>query len=590
MQPSSNDLLVAALALGYRYCGLGDLRRGLRAAKAEGLAAALESAGVLSPRRAEKLRRGADLAARLRADAIYGVIALRNRLVSGALLNACMEECRSRGYERTLGEVLCARGVLSPEQHEAILRRREELTPQLESKERTLARAIDLERDGDELAELKLAVLFGEVAAKLSFLGKTDFEAALAACEARERGEDPSAAARRARETFGSSPAAGAGAAVSTAPGTGSPAASASSGTTPGSGSPDDDRDHAIKGYELLDKLGAGAMGAVLKARKLDSGEIVALKILKPQLAADREYVLRFQREAKAVGRLSHPSIVRALQVGRSGDYYFFAMEFVEGKTVAEILKERGRLDERTALRVVARVASALHHAWQHRIVHRDVKPDNIMLTTQGEVKLTDLGLARAVRREATLTITGVVMGSPAYLSPEQAKGTQDLDVRSDLYSLGATLFHMLTGKVPYDGESPLQVMLQHLNAPVPEVRRFAPEVSEATRLLLLRMMAKRPAERPQKASAVEAIARKIEEALARGETPAVPAALAPAGARPPASAPTAQAPTADAATPAPRPPARGHRASDEGSPKERKHREAGERLRRMARKRRRRF
>ena len=263
-------------------------------------------------------------------------------------------------------------------------------------------------------------------------------------------------------------------------------------------------------------------MGAVCKAVKRDSGEVVALKILKPDLAADQEYVQRFLREAKAVARLSHPNVIRAVQSGKSGDYYFFSMEFVEGNTMSELIKAKGRLPERLAIMVTRCIGSGLGHAWDHQIVHRDIKPDNVMLTSDGRVKLTDLGLARNAKQDSTLTITGVVMGSPAYISPEQATGEKDLDTRSDLYSLGATLYHMLAGKVPYDADTPLHVMLRHMNDPVPDIHEAAPEVSEATRQLIMKLMAKQPGDRFQHGREVEVAAQAIEDALARGVTPPI--------------------------------------------------------------------
>lgn len=470
--------------------------------------------------------------------------------------------------------------------------------PDLLAKARALAATIDLERDAPETAELKLAMLLGEVAAKVSFLSRQDLEAGVEAQERVAKGlpaeAPPTARPRPAAVADG----------LLHAPSAPMPA--------PGEGGEDPAQD-PIKGYELLLKLGAGAMGAVLKARKRDSGEVVALKILKPELAGDREYVERFLREAKAVARLNHQNIIRAIQAGKSGDYYFFAMEFIEGQTVSDLIKAKGRLPERFAMMVTRCIASALAHAWQHQIIHRDIKPDNIMVTKDGGVKLTDLGLARTAKQESTLTITGVVMGSPAYISPEQATGEKNLDSRSDIYSLGATLFHMLTGKVPYDGETPLHVMLKHMNDPLPDVKKHAAQVSEATRQLIYKMMAKRPEGRLQKAQEAEAAARAIEDALARGEVPPLAwagaptaaagvasseqqARLAPAGARkgPPSegaamSGSSVQRRAAGAKRPTSVSGEKKLGAPREGSGKG-KDKDVGDRLKRMAQKRKRRF
>lgn len=604
MQADDANLLAAALALGYKYCDLGMIRRSFlaveSAANGLNLVNALSEAGDISPLRAEKLRRGADLAGRLRADAVYGMVALRNRLVGGAMLNACMEESRRSGYEKTLSQVLIERGVLTERLHVGILEMLEEVEPDLFAKERALAATIDLVGDPEETAELKLAVLLGEVSAKVSFLNREDFDAALRAQEKIAQGVSPEVATRpepEVRETAMSHPA----------------IKLQLPDQAPVQTSPTDD---AIKGYELLEKLGSGAMGAVLKARKRDTDEIVALKILKPALAADREYVERFLREAKAVARLGHRHIIRAVQVGKSGEYYFFAMEFVHGRTASELIKEHGKLNEILAIKIVRCVAAALGHAWQHRIVHRDIKPDNVMVTPEGDVKLTDLGLARTAKQDSTLTITGVVMGSPAYISPEQATGEKNLDIRSDLYSLGATLYHMLTGVVPYDGETPLHVMLKHMNDPLPDVRKVVPSVSEATRLLIMKMMAKKPAGRFQKASQVEVIAKSIEQALTAGQVPQIPTSLAPPRPRPkPTPTPQArQRPSGSGKGPAPGPAGSGKRKmrtsqsgerggrtsqsgeggfsgrtslSGEGPGKRKRQKEIGQRLKRMKKKRR---
>ncbi len=569
MRASTEDLLAGALALAYKYCDVPALRGAYARVAGDGggldLAGALAEAERLSAARSEKLRRGARLAQRLLADAVFGTVAMRNQLVGGQMLNALMEEARRTGYQKTLAEVLLERGVVEERLRQAITERQEELLDELLAKERTLAGAIDLEGDPPDTCALKLQMLLGELAAKLSFLSREDFEAALRAQERVEQGLPAEAEEAPAAAPLGLA--------------TGPPL------PEPGAGA-----DDPVKGYELIEQLGAGAMGSVLKARKRDTGEVVALKILKPELAGDREYVERFLREAKAVARLSHKNIIRAVQVGRSGDYYFFAMEFIHGQTVSDLIKAKGRLPERFALMVTRCIASALAHAWQHQIIHRDIKPDNIMITQDGQVKLTDLGLARTAKQDSTLTISGVVMGSPAYISPEQATGEKNLDTRSDIYALGASLYHMLSGDVPYDGETPLHVMLKHMNEPVPDVRKKAPQVSEATRLLIMKLMAKRPEQRFQAAQHVEAAAAAIEEALARGQVPPpIPASVLPPGARiaqqprpqPGALTPGAAKPqpAATAAAPAAKAATSKRKAL---SPEKKKQKEIGERLRRM--------
>ena len=508
MRATRASLLAGALALAYKYCGLAELREGYRAIEGseDPLPATLQKQGALREVWAKKLEQSAELATRLYDEAIYGMVAIRNQLVGGQMLNACMEESKRRGYTATLPELLLERDLITEAVDSAIRERCDEVREELLTKQVALATAIDLEGD-NELVDLELSSLLGEVAAAVSFLQRVDLDAALRAMDRVARGlppEEEKTPQELAQTVQLKAP-------------------------EPKAPEPTEDGADPIRGYELIEKLGAGAMGSVLKAKKHDSGEIVALKILKPELSKDREYVERFLREAKAVARLNHRNIVRAVQVGRSGDYYFFAMEFLTGQSASDMIKSQGRLPERFALMVTRCIASALAHAWQHQIVHRDIKPDNIMVTQDGQVKLTDLGLARTAKQDSTLTITGVVMGSPAYISPEQATGEKDLDSRSDIYALGATLFHMLTGEVPYNGDSPLHVMLRHMNDPLPDVRQKVPEVSEATRLVIQRMMAKRPEGRFQSAQQVEAAAKMIEDALARGEVPKIPPGLAPA-------------------------------------------------------------
>ena len=367
-----------------------------------------------------------------------------------------------------------------------------------------LARSIDLEADEPAAAERKLAVLFGEVATGVSFLSREELESCLGAEDRVKRGlpadeavapvEAPAPAVAKPED---------AGPAITAAPAGG--AAS---------------DDEPIKGYELMERLGSGAMGAVLKARKKDTGEIVALKILKPELAKDNEFVQRFNREALAVQSLNHPNIIRAVQVGKSGDYNFFAMEFVDGETASKIIKTRGKLPERLALSVCRQIALALDHAWKHRVIHRDIKPDNIMITNAGVAKLTDLGLARTVKQESTLTITGIVMGSPAYISPEQATGEKNLDTRSDIYALGASLYHMLTGDVPYDGDSPLQVMLRHMNDPLPDIRKKDPASPRRRGASSSKMMQKRPEGRFQSPRDLAEAIGQVERHAAGGPPP----------------------------------------------------------------------
>jgi len=254
-----------------------------------------------------------------------------------------------------------------------------------------------------------------------------------------------------------------------------------------------------IAGLEFEAKIGHGGMGTVYRARQVALDRTVAVKILAPDLARDRTFVSRFLMEARAVAALNHENIIVGIDVGRtpSGDYYF-VMEYVEGETVYEILTREDHLEEKRALRIALQMAHALKHAADHNLVHRDVKPDNIMITRDGVAKLCDLGLAKSTRARLRLTHAGSTHGTPHYMSPEQARGREDIDIRSDIYSLGATLYHMLVGEVPFDGESAAVILLKHISEDLPSPRIRRPEVSENACHVLERMMAKRPEDRFQ--------------------------------------------------------------------------------------------
>ncbi|MBL8730534.1 MAG: protein kinase [Planctomycetes bacterium] len=242
--------------------------------------------------------------------------------------------------------------------------------------------------------------------------------------------------------------------------------------------------------YEILDRVGAGAMGTVFKARQKRLNRIVALKVLKPSLARDTRYVDRLRREARIVASLNHPNIVTGYDLGEEGGYHFFVMEFVEGKSLRALLVEWGMFAEEYVRRVARQVALALDHAYQRGVIHRDIKPGNILIDERGEVKLTDMGLAKGPA-DLTLTRDGATVGTPQYISPEQARSPQDVDVRSDLYSLGATLYHMATGVPPFRGDTMAELITKVLSAvPVPP-NEVNPALSEGMSLVLRKLLAK---------------------------------------------------------------------------------------------------
>jgi serine/threonine protein kinase len=252
-----------------------------------------------------------------------------------------------------------------------------------------------------------------------------------------------------------------------------------------------------IHGYEILGVLGRGSMATVYKARQVSLARVVALKVLHPALALNPSYTRRFEREAQAAARLSHPNIVGALDVGEDRGLRYLAMEFVDGRTVAQVLSG-GPIAERKAAIVAMHIARALDHAHRSGLVHRDIKPANIMVTKEGIAKLGDMGLAKEVQADGSQTDEGIAMGTPFYVSPEQARGERKVDIRTDIYGLGATMFHMVTGRVPYPGANPAVVMTKHLNDPVPEPDEINPAVSRGISQIIEKMLAKEREERYQ--------------------------------------------------------------------------------------------
>lgn len=260
-----------------------------------------------------------------------------------------------------------------------------------------------------------------------------------------------------------------------------------------------------IPNYVLLQKLGEGGMGAVFKARQVTMARDVALKILPAHLATNDLFVERFYREARSSARLDHPNVVRGYDVGQANGLHYFAMEFVDGQSVQDYLKAHGKLDPGDALKIIYDVAQALVHAGELNMVHRDIKPDNIMITKKGVIKLADLGLAKQLDDENQMTQTGSGFGTPYYMPPEQAVNAKYVDARSDIYALGATLYHLLTGKVPFAGETAMEVLIAKNDGKYPPATAVNPAIPPKVNLLIDKMMAKDPAHRYQSAAALVA-------------------------------------------------------------------------------------
>jgi len=219
-----------------------------------------------------------------------------------------------------------------------------------------------------------------------------------------------------------------------------------------------------IPGYQIVEKLGQGSMGTVYKARQLSMNRLVAIKILLPRLAGNQEFLERFTREAHLAAKFSSNNIVQAIDVGSAGPLHYFVMEFVEGTTIRQLVDQGKVFTEREAVEIVLQVAQALSHAHCRGLIHRDVKPANIILTVDGIAKLADLGLARETADRALARAEkGLMIGTPFYISPEQILGREDVDTRADIYGLGATLYHMVTGQPPFADGKTEEILEAHL-------------------------------------------------------------------------------------------------------------------------------
>jgi serine/threonine-protein kinase len=248
--------------------------------------------------------------------------------------------------------------------------------------------------------------------------------------------------------------------------------------------------------YKLLKKLGQGGMGTVYKAQKVGTHEIVAVKVLAKEMAARPGFIQRFQREARVMTQLDHPNILRAHDVGTAGGFHYLAMEFVDGGSVETHLRRLGKFSPGDAVHIVLACARALHHAHEQGMVHRDVKPDNILLTADGTIKVADLGLAKQLDEDMDLTKTGAGAGTPMYMAPEQARDVKHVDRRCDIYSLGCMLYVFLTGHTPFGGATLVEVISAKEKGKFQPIRRSNDAVPERLDLIVDKMLAARPEHR----------------------------------------------------------------------------------------------
>lgn len=252
---------------------------------------------------------------------------------------------------------------------------------------------------------------------------------------------------------------------------------------------------HELGGrYQVIERIGGGGMALVYRAHDILLNRNVAIKVLRSQFVHDEEFIRRFRREAQSAASLSHPNVVSIYDVGQEDEIHYIVMEYIEGKNLNEIIKERAPLQVDESVRIASQICDALDHAHQNQIIHRDIKPHNILIGRNGRVKVTDFGIARAVT-STTITQTGSVVGSVHYFSPEHAKGVTTGE-KSDLYSLGIVLYQMLTGSLPFLGESPISVALKHLQEDFEEPKILNPLIPQSVENVILKSMRKNPDER----------------------------------------------------------------------------------------------
>src|SRR5437870_8747932 len=233
----------------------------------------------------------------------------------------------------------------------------------------------------------------------------------------------------------------------------------------------------SVGNYDLVERIAEGGMGTVYKGKHRLTGQIVAIKIVSPHMTGNQVLLKRFEQEYMAAKQLNHPNIVKALEFGDAGSTPYLVMEFVDGQSLGKKIEREGKMAERDAVKLIAQVAQGLHRAHKERLIHRDVKPDNILVSRDGTAKVVDLGLVKEVETDLNLTRTGRGLGTPHFMAPEQFKDAKNADVRSDIYSLGATLYMMVTGELPFRSCGPLDAWMRKSNNELTAPRDLVPEL-----------------------------------------------------------------------------------------------------------------
>lgn len=253
----------------------------------------------------------------------------------------------------------------------------------------------------------------------------------------------------------------------------------------------------SVGNYDLLDKIAEGGMGAIYRGRNRATSEIVAIKIMPPHMATNDTLLKRFEQEFRVANRLDHTNIVRALDYGTEGNTPYLVMEFVDGESLGQRIERDGPIPEVEAIRIIAQVAQGLHRAHKLGLIHRDVKPDNILITRDGVAKLADLGLVKEQEADLNLTKTGRGLGTPHFMAPEQFRNAKGADARCDIYSLGATLYMMVTGELPFKSSGPLDAWMKKIHNELVPPRELVPALSDRLDWAILRAMHADPVMRP---------------------------------------------------------------------------------------------
>ncbi len=281
-----------------------------------------------------------------------------------------------------------------------------------------------------------------------------------------------------------------------------------------------------IGGYEIINKIGEGGLGVVYKARQLSMGRVIALKVLHEKWLSDDEFRKRFLVEARLVGRLSHPNLIQVIDVGRHRNQLYYSMEFIDGDPVEKMIDDQKAIPIAESIDIIIQVASALDYLAGKKIVHRDVKPGNIMLTKKGVAKLGDFGFVKS-SLDSIISPEGEILGTPDYISPEAASGDREIDYRSDIYCLGVTLFHMICGSPPFYGSSE-DVLDSHIFSKPPNIKDYCPEAPAKLCNIIYKMMEKNPDDRQQSFAEVIAELEKVRLTVAPKAQPTASTAYSP--------------------------------------------------------------